>query len=673
MARNEKQRLIVSRPKPSPPNLKTLKARTCLLYQDHHFLLYLSAHYKTTTRAQMAVRRISLDRSDENIIQPFDKQVDVKQILDSDSSSLSLTMSTEDTVEREQLSHQSRPASQGNDLPLPNNDELSEETIITASFHIWTERHIHLPKVFDKTGRLRPQYRHLKVKLSAATEQRMRQVAADKQLQLQQIHSLLESPVGFPAGFNISVSQAASEDPQRVTTKKSQIPSQTGDPNLSSPHQPSDVLDRSPSHSRFNKKVDFDGSTPQVNNSLPTKATFSTQTKKRCSNPSTYHRSKNTLSCPRKAQKVAGQQNPGKSLQSGPAPNLAEQEAFQSLPKPNITPDQSNAHRIQAYPKVLYSLSRTSSLASPEGLSRLQCPERIIDHPLGAKRQIAYQPQPTRTEPMLPSPSAREQAIAARVLHERIQQQQSRNSETCNNCRKNSCSCNATQQPIEKILCSDNDCFRKWWGVDDLQKCCGIKLSDARETKQNFKCWFCPECSKKAQVLLNAVPTRAPLSPSRDPRTIVPNASGHPGPEDCAWPEDAEIREPLQALTGILQQYTGTTTMARNHSSQINPHTSILDIPCIRGETLQSAGTAHNVICILRRLLDVPDAVLIRDKVTEAKLQHISCSVCLRGILSYLITDFIFYAGSPFEDTSLWSKVLTDCKQPNDLNPFGPC
>lgn len=151
---------------------------------------------------------------------------------------------------------------------------------------------------------------------------------------------------------------------------------------------------------------------------------------------------------------------------------------------------------------------------------------------------------------------------------------------------------------------------------------------------------------------------------------MVPDASGHPGPEDCAWPEDAEIREPLQALTGILQQYTGTTTMSRNHLSQIDPHTSILDIPCIRGETLQSAGAARNVIYVLRQLLNVPEGVLIRNIVTETKLQHISCSVCIRAILSYLITNFIFNAGSPFEDTTLWSKVLTDCKQPNDLNPF---
>lgn len=627
-----------------------------------------------TTRAQMAARHISLDRNDENVIQPFDKQVDVKQIHDSDSSSLSSTMSTEGTVEREQLSHQPRPAIQGNDLLLPETDEPSEETIITASFHMWTERHKHLPKVFDKAGRLRKQYHHLKAKLSAAKEQRKRQEAADKQLQQQQVHSLLEPPVGLPAGFNISAPQATREDPQRVTTEKSQISSQTGDPNLSSPHQLSDVLDESPSNSRLDEKLDFNGSTPQVSNSFPTMATFSTQTKKQCSDPSTYRQGKNPLSHPRKAQKVAGQEHPRKGLRSGLPPNLAEHEASQSLPKTNVTPDQSNAHRIQAYPKVLYSPSSTSSFTSPERFARLQCPERIVDHPVEAERQISNQPQTPRTEPILPSPSAREQAIAARVLHERIQQQQSLNSESCNNCRKNGCSCNPTQQPIEKILCSDNDCFRKWWGVEELQKYCGIKLSDAQETKRNFNCWFCPECSNKARVLLNAVlPTRASLSPSRDPRTIVPDASGYPGPEDCAWPEDAEIREPLQALTGILQQYTGTTTMARNHLSQINPHSSILDIPCIRGETLQSAGAAHNVIYVLRQLLDVPEGVLIRNKVTETKLQHISCSVCIRAILSYLITNFIFHAGSPFEDTTLWSKVLTDCKHPKDLNHLTPC
>lgn len=618
-----------------------------------------------TTRAQMAARHISLDRNDEKIIQPFDKQVDVKQIHGSDSSSLSSTMSTEGTMEREQ------PAIQGNDLLLPDYEEPSEEMIITASFHPWRERHKHLAKVFDKTGRLRNKYHHLEAKLSAGKEQRNHQVAADKQLQ--QVHSLLEPPMGFPAGFNISASQATSEDHQRATSEKSQISSQKGDPNLSSPHQLSDVLDGSPSHSRLDKKLDFDGSTPQVNNSLPPMATFSTQKTKQCSNPSTYSRGKNTLLHPRKAQRVAGQEHLGKSLRSCLPPNLAEQETSQSLPKTNITPDQSNAHRIQAYPKVLYSPSSTSSFTSPERFAGLQCPERIIDHPLEAERQISNQPQPPQTEPILPSPSAREQAIAARVLHERIQQQQSLNSESCNNCRKKGCSCNPTRQPIEKILCSDNDCFRKWWAVDELQKYCGIKLSDARETKRNFNCWFYPECSNKARVLLNALPTRAPLSPSRDPQTIVPEASEHPRPEDCAWPEDAEIREPLQALTGVLQQYTGTTTMARNHLSQINPHTSILDIPCIRGETLHSAGAAHNVIYFLRQLLDVPEGVLIRNKVTETKLQHISCSVCIRAILSCLITNFIFHDGSPFEDTTLWSKVLTDCKQSNDVNPLTSC
>jgi hypothetical protein len=623
-----------------------------------------------TTRAQMAARRISLDRNDENIIQPFDKQVDAEEYHDRDSSSLSSTTPTEGIVEKEKLSYQPQPAFQGNDQPLPDDDEPSEETIITASFHIWTERHKHLPKVFDTTGRLRTQYRHLKARISAAKEQRKRQVAADKQLQ--QVHSLLEPPLGFPAVFNALASQATSETPHSVTTEKSQISSQTGDPNLSSTHQLSDVLDGSPSHSRLDEKLDFDDSPPQVNNCLPTMETFSTPTKKQCSNPKNYRRGKNTLSYPRKAQKVAGQEPPGKSLRSGLPADLAEQEASQTLPKTNVTPEQSNAGRIQAYPKVLYSPSSTLSFTSPQ-YAGSQCPDRIIDHPLEAKRQISTQPQPPRTEPILPSPSAREQAIAARVLHERIKQQQSRNSESCINCRKNSCSCNPTRQPIEKILCSDNDCFRKWWGVDELQKYCGIKLGDARETKRNFNCWFCPECSNKARVLLNTVPTRASLSAPRNPRTIVPEASANPGPEDCAWPEDAEIREPLQALTGILQQYTGTTTMARNHLSQMSPHTSILDIPCIRGETLQSAGTAQNVIYILRQLLNVPEGVLIRNKVTETKLQHLSCSVCIRAILSYLMTNYIFNAGSPFEDTTLLSKVLTDCKHPNDLHPFDFC
>jgi hypothetical protein len=106
--------------------------------------------------------------------------------------------------------------------------------------------------------------------------------------------------------------------------------------------------------------------------------------------------------------------------------------------------------------------------------------------------------------------------------------------------------------------------------------------------------------------------------------------------------------------------------MKENQASLKDPRIPLSEIPCVCDETLQPAGATRNAVSILRKLLDVPDGVLIMEKATEAKLEETPCSVWIRGILSFLITDFVFHNGSPFEDATLWRKTLKDCKRPNE-------
>ncbi|PMD53750.1 uncharacterized protein K444DRAFT_146014 [Hyaloscypha bicolor E] len=582
----------------------------------------------------------------EDITQPLDKQVEGKQIHDSDDSSLSSIMSTQFTSEKERLSHQPQQANQDNTESqlLPN--DPSDEELFRTFCQKWNDRHIFLPKVFDKQGRLLVACTHLQPKIDAAKKQRKRQAAANKQL----ARSLLEAPIGVPASFNVQAASQANIEPMiQMSTEEPRMLSQPG-------VHPAETLA-------------LHGSPFQASKGLPPIGTLSTPSTKKISDLKAYGRGRKQTSetHPKKAQDGAGYNRTGRSLRSGlPSRPSEYQEAFQSLPTSNLTADRRNGQQLlPPVSKELSFLPGTSSSTSPEENN-------------GAQIQISTPPQPSQTECLLPSPSVREQAAAARGVQDKIQQQRSQSSQLCSTCRKNSCSCTPTQQPPEEILCSDNDCFRRRWGAGDLLRFCGIRLCDAQETKGRFNCWFCPECANKARVLLEVGPTSSSsFSSSHNATIIVPGGPGNSVSDHGAWPEDAEIREPLQALTGIMQQYTGTTTMARNQLSLINPQTPILDIPCIRDETLHSNGTANNAINILRQLLDVSEGVLIKQKVTEANLQDTTSSVWIRSILSFLVTKFVFYSGSPFEDATLWNKILTTCKHFNVLNHVGatmiPC
>jgi hypothetical protein len=64
----------------------------------------------------------------------------------------------------------------------------------------------------------------------------------------------------------------------------------------------------------------------------------------------------------------------------------------------------------------------------------------------------------------------------------------------------------------------------------------------------------------------------------------------------------------------------------------------------------------------MRKLLEVPDAVLIKVKLMKEKLEDTDFSIWIRGILAAFVADFIFRSDSSFEDDTLLRKTLIESK-----------
>jgi hypothetical protein len=613
--------------------------------------------------------------SSDEMNQPLGDQTAANEIHDSDGLSLSTTISLEDQSGLGCISHYPRKLStRGKSLsqPHPPDEALDEEIISTALIYPCIKRHELLPQVFDKQGRMPSRWNFLRPRIDAAKEEQKRQPVANKKVQ-----PLLEAPLGIPKRFTIPPAlQSVEETTEHVTAEELRISFQGEDAGvvshtqLSVPDEPIDhiLCDRRAESSQANSRL--------LTLRLPKMGSFSTQSGRTSSNLKTYGQGRNQSlkAAAPKVQKGTGNGHPGRILRSGLSVKSSD---IQSLSAINITPQQSNAEQfLSLNPAELSSPSDTTTPSALKDIEKSPVADTITVDSSKGPRQMSPPPLSSEADLVLAPPSAREQETATRLLYGRVQQVQqnlSRNSKSCRNSHQKRCSCNPTHQPLEEINCSDIACYKKWWGVDDLWKQCGIKLSDAQESKRRFNCWFCPQCSNKARVLLQSGQTGSSSPPiSCSPATLIREGfSNSGGPDDGSWPEDGEVRGPLQHLTGMMQQYTGNTTMARNKLSPISPQTRILDIPCIRDETLnQSAGRANHAIGVIRNLLDVPEGVLVKHKIEEVKLQDMTCQIWIRGILSFFVSAFVFDSGSPFEDVVLWKKILADGKTPISRTSF---
>jgi hypothetical protein len=207
------------------------------------------------------------------------------------------------------------------------------------------------------------------------------------------------------------------------------------------------------------------------------------------------------------------------------------------------------------------------------------------------------------------------------------------------------------------VLCSGEACPKKWWTGADLQEYFGAELQSVREIEQRHGHWFCLLCSFKAHTrpATQVLSLPAPLNPLETLNC------------DTGWLEDDSIREPLNLLKGAMVQYL---SMARRKLLSFTSKSSmrILDVPFIENEiTTRDTAPVPPLTKAMRKLLDVPAAVLIKDKLVGEKLENTDFSIWICGALAAFVTDFIFGDDSPFEDDTLWRKTLMESKLAKSL------
>jgi hypothetical protein len=293
------------------------------------------------------------------------------------------------------------------------------------------------------------------------------------------------------------------------------------------------------------------------------------------------------------------------------------------------------------------------------------------DHPLPVAPALSIQKEAVM-EPGLAEWNIPSSAITD---HSRSRPQQPTH-QTCGVCRgtKSNCSPSGHPHEDEEILCSDRSCGRKWWGREYLWKYCGIELKDAWEIQRKYDGWWlCPLCLTKAKATTAREPIYVQPSSSAAAAS-TPQPSIHPAPDlvatksgrlECELCEDSEIRNRFQHLTFLFHQYT---TMVRNKQSTA-PHWRLFDIPSVQDEVLAgSKQPKDSFIQLIRKLIQAPDGVLIKDILRAEGLVETKCSTWVHGVLSDLIGDFIFDSDQPFGNATLLGKTLALGKQFPDLS-----
>jgi hypothetical protein len=213
------------------------------------------------------------------------------------------------------------------------------------------------------------------------------------------------------------------------------------------------------------------------------------------------------------------------------------------------------------------------------------------------------------------------------------------------------------QRPPEQVVCSGETCPKKWWTAAGLQAYFGAEIQSVREMHKRHGHWLCILCSFKAHTQPATQPPSLPVLPNHLETLNC----------DTGWLEDDSIREPLNLLKGAMVQYV---SMARRKLSSFTSKSSIriFDVPFIQNETT-THGTAQipPLTKAMRKLLDVPAAVLIKDKLVEEKLENTDFSIWIYAALATFVADFIFSDDSPFEDDTLLRKTLIESKLAKSL------
>ena len=265
-----------------------------------------------------------------------------------------------------------------------------------------------------------------------------------------------------------------------------------------------------------------------------------------------------------------------------------------------------------------------------------------------AQREHAPSPSPEKIQQVVNLLHAQttRTGIAAQIARNDVQGGFPHPTRMCRNgtCPAKHCSCNITQNDQRGIMCSDSTCGKKWFPGHYLEEHCGIQLSDAHDARQTYGSWSCPECACKAKMMRRqrGVHDQAPFSktPEFGKETL----------------DDDELQQPLKHLTGVILQYINT---AHKKPLQPSARTPFLEIPCIRDETHgEPAERPKPLLRSLRLMLDVHPGALVKERILSLQLQDQDISMWIGAVLVSLFSEFVFRAGSPFEDATVWRKGL---------------
>lgn len=120
-------------------------------------------------------------------------------------------------------------------------------------------------------------------------------------------------------------------------------------------------------------------------------------------------------------------------------------------------------------------------------------------------------------------------------------------------------------------------------------------------------------------------------------------------------------------LSGVLDNYSARASIK---SAFPNAQISIWEQAWIQDEIRSPAAgleSTRPVLPVLRKLLDVPEGVLIKEKINTCQLYGYRNLIWIRAVLVSLVSEFVFNQGSPLESNGFESddslrQCLEECK-----------
>jgi hypothetical protein len=573
-----------------------------------------------------------------NSLPKSDRRTEGDIVNDSDDSSLSTTLTLDEPLLAEDKKQpQANRLSSQEKRQAPSMAELPpEEAIIATALIIpLSERTKRLPQCFGSQGRLFKKFSYLIPKIEEAKDERKAQDMINRQLQPPEV-----------------TQSETSQQPKVSQTADTQFLAHKG--------QPQSYMQESRLASVRHRTGDWPSYAVDENSAPATHPSYHRRGEptvvggvvQNTSNHGSIREGNHELS-PR-----SGNKRYKKGTQQ-PKANTKPPRRVRRFPQPT-NPDDSRISSAghNSTPQVIIlggkvarieesALPQERKSTLPKEKQRTPLPEGIIiTTPLF---QIDEQLPPPDNSQISSGISHHARVAAFKTVHHKIEEQHARNAKVCDRCQQNLCCCKQaglSPPAPDEILCSDENCEKRWYSKEYLMHFIGTELRDAQEYQRKRGFWFCPQCAHKAQV----------MPKSQEQNTLSRLEHGYL--EVGEWLGDDEIREPLDRFTGLLKQYS---SMVRKKLALLHPQMRFLDLPCVRDERCGSpADGSPAVTYILRELLDVPQqGFVIKEKIDILNIQETDCTIWIRSVLSFVFCDFIFHWGSPFEDDAILRRSLT--------------